>query len=66
VVHTESHLRSSATPQQNVLPVCQEEVDSYLRCIREHPAGLRATDCEEIASIYRSCMTDAKAKAQPA
>ena len=31
-----------ARPRE-VLPVCQEEVDSYLRCIREHPAGLRAT-----------------------
>ena len=49
-----------------VYGVLNGSVRGHLLGIKEHPAGLRATDCEDISQAYRACMTEVVAKRKAA
>lgn len=39
---------------------CNAELEGFLKCVKEHPAGLKETDCEEFKVRFRKCMSAAK------
>jgi len=47
---------SASSKHPNVHDPCHDDLMEYLKCVREHPHGLKWVDCENAKSIYRECM----------
>ena len=51
-----SIMGASASAPTVVDEPCQKEFEEYLKCVREHPQGLKADDCDKMRDVYRLCM----------
>ena len=38
---------------------CNSELESYMRCVKTKPVGLKEEDCVEEVKLYKECLTNA-------
>jgi hypothetical protein len=35
---------------------CHLELEEYMKCVKEHPGGLKETDCDDKKEVFKACM----------